>query len=46
MSLLEAMAVDVPVVATEVGGIPEIVRHRESALLVPPHVPCPASRGN
>ena len=37
--LLEAMAVDVPVVATEVGGIPEIVRHRESALLVPSRSP-------
>jgi glycosyltransferase involved in cell wall biosynthesis len=37
--LLEAMAVDVPTVATEVGGIPEIVRHRESALLVPPQSP-------
>lgn len=37
--LLEAMAVDVPAVATEVGGIPEIVRHRESALLVPPRSP-------
>ena len=33
------MAVNVPVVATEVGGIPEIVRHRESALLVPAHSP-------
>ena len=37
--LLEAMAVNVPVVATEVGGTPEIVRHRESALLVPPRDP-------
>ena len=37
--LLEAMAVDVPVVATEVGGTPEIVRDRESALLVPPRNP-------
>ncbi len=34
--LLEAMAAGVAVVATEVGGIPEIVRHRESAMLVPP----------
>jgi glycosyltransferase involved in cell wall biosynthesis len=37
--LLEAMAVNVPVVATEVGGIPEIVRHGETALLVPPRSP-------
>jgi glycosyltransferase involved in cell wall biosynthesis len=35
-ALLEAMAVGVPVVATRVGGIPEIVTHEESALLVPP----------
>ena len=33
-ALLEAMAAGVPVVATEVGGIPEIVTHGESALLV------------
>jgi glycosyltransferase involved in cell wall biosynthesis len=38
-ALLEAMAVDVPVVATEVGGIPEIVRDGESAVLVPPRDP-------
>jgi len=35
-ALLEAMAAGVPVVATSVGGIPEIVAHEESALLVPP----------
>jgi glycosyltransferase involved in cell wall biosynthesis len=35
-ALLEAMAAGVPVVAANVGGIPEIVRHEESALLVPP----------
>ncbi len=35
-TLLEALAAGVPVVATNVGGIPEIVTHEESALLVPP----------
>jgi glycosyltransferase involved in cell wall biosynthesis len=33
--LLEAMAAKVPVVATAVGGVPEIVENDESALLVP-----------
>jgi glycosyltransferase involved in cell wall biosynthesis len=33
-ALLEAMAAGVPVVATAVGGVPEIVTDRESALLV------------
>lgn len=35
-ALLEAMAAGVPVVATAVGGTPEIVTHEESALLVSP----------
>lgn len=37
--LLEAMAAGVPVVAAAVGGIPEIVTHDESALLVAPRDP-------
>jgi glycosyltransferase involved in cell wall biosynthesis len=35
-ALLEAMAAGVPVVATRVGGIPEIVTHQETALLIEP----------
>jgi glycosyltransferase involved in cell wall biosynthesis len=35
-ALLEAMAARVPVVATRSGGIPEIVAHGESALLIQP----------
>jgi glycosyltransferase involved in cell wall biosynthesis len=35
-ALLEAMVSNLPVVATAVGGIPEIVAHEESALLVRP----------
>jgi glycosyltransferase involved in cell wall biosynthesis len=37
--LLEAMAAGLPVVATRVGGVPEIVAHEESALLVDAHDP-------
>lgn len=33
--LLEAMAAGLPVVSTTVGGIPEIVEHEKSALLLP-----------
>ena len=34
--VLEAFAAGVPVVATSVGGTPEIVQHERSGLLVPP----------
>jgi glycosyltransferase involved in cell wall biosynthesis len=34
--LLESMAAGVPIVATHVGGVPELVNHNESAILVPP----------
>jgi glycosyltransferase involved in cell wall biosynthesis len=35
--LLEAMAAGVPIVATAVGGVPEIVTHGQNALLVKKH---------
>lgn len=38
-ALLEAMAAQLPIVATQVGGVPEIVEHRHSALLVAAHNP-------
>ena len=37
--LVEAMMSGTPVVATAVGGVPEIVEHRKTGLLVPPRDP-------
>jgi glycosyltransferase involved in cell wall biosynthesis len=37
--LLEAMAANLPIVATAVGGVPEMVTNNESALLVPANDP-------
>jgi glycosyltransferase involved in cell wall biosynthesis len=42
-ALLEAMATNVPVVATAVGGVPEMVTNEESALLIAPGDPAAMS---
>jgi glycosyltransferase involved in cell wall biosynthesis len=42
--LLEAMAGGLPIVATAVGGIPEIVEHEKQALLVEKHDPAALAR--
>ena len=39
LALLEAMAAGLPIVATEVGGVPEMVHHQQNALLVAPRQP-------
>jgi glycosyltransferase involved in cell wall biosynthesis len=43
-AILEAMATSLPIVATEVGGIPELVKNGDNGLLVPPADPRSLSR--
>ena len=38
-SLVQAMFAETPIVGSDVGGIPEIVSHRQTGLLVPPSDP-------
>ncbi len=44
LSILEAMAAGCAVVATDVGGIPEIVEHGKTGYLVPPRRPAELAR--
>lgn len=39
VTLFEAMEAEIPVVATRVGGVPDVVRHEREALLVPSEEP-------
>ena len=43
--LLEAMAMKCPIVATNVGGVPEVVLDGETGILVPPRDPVQLARG-
>ena len=42
-SILEAQLAGVPVVATQVGGVPEIIQSQATGLLAPPGLPAPLS---
>jgi glycosyltransferase involved in cell wall biosynthesis len=43
--LLEALALGRPVVASRVGGVPDLVRHGDTAWLIPPDDPAPLAEG-
>ncbi|MBI4035109.1 MAG: glycosyltransferase family 4 protein [Candidatus Chisholmbacteria bacterium] len=39
LAILEAMATGLPIIATNIDGIPEDITHNKTGLLVPPHDP-------
>lgn len=39
LSLVEGMSVGKPMIGSEVGGVPELIKHMETGLLVPPRKP-------
>ena len=43
-SIVEAMAVGIPVIATNIGGIPEIIKNNYNGILVPPKNPYEISK--
>ena len=45
VAVLEAMALEKPIVATAVGGVPSIIKDRETGLLVPPKDPAAIAHG-
>lgn len=45
VSILEALALGIPVVATNVGGVGTVVRHEETGILVPPRDPSALAAG-
>lgn len=39
VALMEALSCEIPVVSTKITGIPELIRHEETGLLIPPRDP-------